>query len=152
MTTKQAIKTALRDTNKFIIGDYNGQKWYCPQGSFATIDNIYAQYKPLKKQLDLVHAFDHVDKQPKMESIIDNPNSIYELVESTVPSPDNTILVNKSTTALVNTDYFQLMQVLYPSATYWLDKHYSYGPIKVMVKDYINGGNKLVAMIMPLHK
>ena len=153
MTTKQAIRSVLKDTNKFIVGDYNGQKWYCPDGSFATVDNIYAMYKPKKSQD--IFAFKPDNKQPRMSGIFDQVAKGHYVPSTTLEVPETTYteLLNGVTTVRVNTDYLQLMQALYPTAKFYIDTAFSYSPVKVIVRDYTKEDlYKLVAMIMPLHK
>jgi hypothetical protein len=146
-----AIRKVLSTTDKFIIGDYNGQKWYCPDAACATVDNIYAMYKPKKAQD--VTAFADAGKQPKMNTIIERDGQ-YELVKSTVAMGDNTMLVNEKTTVLVNTQYLELMQALYPTGKLWVDTTYSYSPVRIVVRDYVNSDQRytIVGLIMPLHR
>jgi len=149
MTTKQAIRTVLKDTKKFVIGDYNGQKWYCPDGYIATTDDIYSQYKPKKSQLDNFKQFEHVNNQPKLEGIFDRINQ-----GDYVPVTNTTNIINTCYTELsggidgveekVNTTYLKFMQVLYPEAHFEIDSTYKYSPVKVVEN------NQTVALIMPV--
>jgi hypothetical protein len=154
MTTKQAIRSVLKNTDRFIIGDYNGQKWYCPDAYIATIDNIYANYKPRKSQ-DM-GGFEHISNQPVMNTILERDGQ-YTLVQSIVPGVEQTLLVTDKMTVTVNTQYLQLMQTLYPTARFEIDTLYKYSPVHVVVKNYTvtnsTGGHLLevVALIMPLH-
>lgn len=153
MTTKQAIRKVLTNTDRFIIGDYNGQKWYCPDAFIATIDNIYEQYKPKKSQD--VDAFTDASKQPKMNAIFNRTSDGSYQVATTLDNADvdtQTYLVAGNSETLVNRQYLEFMQALYPTAHFEIDTVYKYSPVKVVVRDHVNGGNKLVALIMPLHR
>jgi len=153
MTTKQLIRSVLKDTDKFIIGNYNGQKWYCPDGYIATIDDIYSQYKPKKSQLDTIDLFrGDVLKQPKMDTIINREGTNYIEVQhiGDVQKETSLYLFSGSHKTLVNSRYYEFMKQLYPTAKFQIDTNFYYSPIKVTVKDYINNCDKLVALIMPL--
>ena len=153
MTTKQAIRKVLTSTSQFIIGDYNGQKWYCPDGFIATVDDIYAQYKPKKSQAFDVDAFRRNEaRQPKMATIIERSGD-YKPVQSTVDMPElgQTMLVNEQMSVQVNTQYLQLMQALYPTGKIYIDTAYKYSPVRIVVRNYTAGDlHKIVALIMPL--
>lgn len=151
MTTRQLTRRVLSNTNRFIIGDYNGQKWYCPDGNIATIDNIYEQYTPKKSQVDNFKQFEHVNNQPKMNRIIEQEGVVYSDVE--VATRNDNIMVlyafNKQDIKIsVNAEYYNFLTALYPNATIQIVtegkyKLYTY-PVR-LVQD-----NKIVALIMPL--
>jgi hypothetical protein len=153
MTTKQSIRKVLTNTNKFIIGDYHGQKWYCPDGYIATSDNIYDQYKPKKSQLNNFQEFIHVNNQPKMETIINNQNSKYIPVEQLNKSyTEGTLYLQAGDhKVLVNKVYYELMETLYPTGIFYIDSYYSYSAVRIVVKNYTAGDlYKIVGLIMPL--
>lgn len=155
MTTRQLTRRVLSNTNRFIIGDYNGEKWYCPDGKIATIDNIYEQYVPKKSQVDNFKQFEHVNNQPKMNGIFEQPDVTYSDVISTseLENDFNMPLVTrelyaKDVCTKVNNDYYNFLTALYPNATVRIVtegkyKLYTY-PVR-LVQD-----NKIVALIMPL--
>ena len=156
MTTKQAIRSILKDTDRFIIGDYNGQKWYCPDGHIATIDDIYSQYKPKKSQSFDIDAFRRTEaRQPLMDTIIERDGQYVEVeqLNKNLNSDDGSsfYLQAGNTKVLVNKQYYELMQALYPTGVFHIDTAYSYSPIRVVVRDYTKGDlYKIVALIMPL--
>lgn len=149
MTTKQAIRKVLSNTDRFIVGDMDGQKWYCPDGYIATTTDIYSEYKPKKSQQFNYDVRLETARQAKMNGIFDKlADSYYNPITNSVKITDSyyTTLSNLSMSVDVNSDYYEFMQVLYPNARFELDSKYWYSPVKVIEN------NKLVALIMPLKK
>ena len=147
MTTKQLTRKVLNRTNRFIIGDLNGQKWYCPDGYFATDKNIYADYKPLKSNQDRINNFRDVNTQPKMQAIFDKVNEgNYVQVEQLNKHDCESFIYLQAGNhkVTIQKDYYLLLEALYPEAHFEINTSYKYMPVKVVEK------NKTVGLIMPL--
>lgn len=142
MTTKQAIRKLLSNTDRFIIGDYNGQKWQCPDAYIAVKTDIYGQYKPKKSQD--VNAFADASKQPKMDTIF-NRSGEYAVAHVSNTDDTTVTLTAGDTNVLVNKQYYEFMQVLYPDTVLMVDTGFKYSPVRVIEN------NEPVALIMPLH-
>jgi len=134
---KSIINKALRDLNRLITGEYNGQDWYCPGGYFATTEPIYKDYKLKKDQY-------YIEQKPKLDEIFERLSDQYSTAtdfQTAPPELNTTQLVYGNTGVLVNTAYFELFEDLGADRFDIADK---LDPVKVYKS------NKLIGLIMPL--
>lgn len=153
---KQARNRVLRDVNKLIIAEYNGQRWSAPDGYFAVNVDIYDGYRVKKDQeqfYDNYKAY-NIDKLPKLTGIVHNPdNGDYALAEfETVENETFTRITSTATDRqyLVNTERLEFIKKLYPNAVPFVSINGQYKPYQTPVRMQI--GNEIIGVIMPVRE
>lgn len=139
---------ALKNIDRLITSELNGEDWACPDGHFAIAYQIYDGYRVKKDQRvpdikpDLSKVLDYDSKYIQADNIdflptgIDGTNrtDVYRF-ESTNGYWD------------INADYYNLVMNIYPGAKFYVDETgYNFTPIEVKQDDV------LVAVIMPLKR
>lgn len=149
MAYKTERNKILKNTNRLIVADMNGENWACPDAYFATAYPIYDGYKVKKDQLEW-----GTQAKPKLHEVLKQFTNYIE--------PDKTERVKRDGRSVdggevvrlswsgdysfdVNSEYYDFLMGLYPQA---------------VVKICIDGGTvapvelhndgALVAVIMPV--
>jgi hypothetical protein len=136
----------LKDANRLIVANMNGENWACPDGHFAVAHNIYEGYRVKKDQTDWT------DKQKPLLHEVLKSNSDYALAEFVEVSENDANHTFISSTAspeayMVNSDYWGLLKNIYPEALPFIATDgYKFAPVELQ----LNG--VLVAVLMPLRK
>lgn len=132
---------ALKDANRLITADMNGEDWACPDGHFATAYPIYDGYKMKKSQ-----RVPYVDYKPDLAAIL--PTGEYtEAKYAGRDENDCAQIMNIATGQIysVNGDFYNLLTNIYPRAVLKVitngDK---FAPIEM------HDNEILVAVVMPL--
>lgn len=143
---KTIRNTALRDSNKLIVADYNGQDWYTDT-YFATKYNVFEGYKQKKSQTLYTNGQNNDGKKPQLKTIIENGNTYATATATEQPPKDNevmtTLLKTDNNSEKIQTIYFRLMQTL-GADRFEVARNVSLYPVRA----YKN--NQLIGVVMPL--
>lgn len=142
---KTIRNNALRDSDRLIVADYNGQNWYTDT-YFATKYNVFDGYKQKKSQTLYTNGQNNTGK-PKLDTIIEN-NRVYKQAKVTEQPPvDNevmtTVVFNSENSEKIQTIYYRLMQTL-GADRFEITTDTRLNPIKVYKQ------NELIGVVMPL--
>lgn len=132
---------ALRNINRLITADLNGENWYSPDGHFAVAYPIYDGYKVKKNQ-------NIPENKPKLDNAL-SPNIDYIKADNIEYKEDsNTYCITANGNYWdVNADYYNLIMNIYPEGVLYVDKTgYNFTPIEVKHTDV------LVGLLMPLKR
>lgn len=142
---KTIRNNALRDSNRLIVADYNGQDWYTDT-YFATKYNVFEGYRQKKSQELYANGLNNTGK-PKLDTIIDT-NQVYKQATATEQPPvDNevmtTVVFNSENSEKIKTVYYKLMQTL-GADRFEITTDTRLNPVKVYKQ------NELIGVVMPL--
>lgn len=146
MAYKTDRNRILRDINRLIIADMNGETWACPDAYFATAYPIYNGYKVKKDQTDWAGK-----DRPKLHEVLKQFVNYIEpdkVERVTSHGLERVRLAWADTVELeVNAQYYDFLMGLYPGAVakVCIDG-VKYAPVE------IHSDGALVGVIMPLNK
>jgi len=137
---------ALKNVDRLIIADMNGDKWCAPDGYFATAHDIYAGYRIKKSQ--------HIPEMaPDLQKILPSTEYVKAKKVEFLPTAINGVSTGRYSYDIyrindcidINAVYYDLIMSIYPDAKIHVDKSdYRLAPVK-LYQD-----KTLVAVIMPL--
>lgn len=131
----------LKNVNRLITAEFNGENWVAPDGYFATAYPIYEGYRVKKDQT--IPEF-----KPDLNKVL--PTSKYKQakkVEKSTLGDYIDISINDDDIYTVNADYYTFLKGIYPDARVYVDTTGNkYSPVFLKIDDV------LVAVIMPIKK
>lgn len=140
MKYKQLRNKALTDATRLItaIDTRNSEKWFTPDGYFATTFDIYEGYK-VKKEHQIP------DQNPKMESILESLTKTPTKATKSAPDENGHVVISfGEARETVNSLYLELLEVLHDKPTLYIDTERRYAPVQLYK------GKKMMALLMPL--